>query len=146
MAPYIRIEGPEKLTFGNDEHVTSPDLYLSWHLMQVMQRNTAQRWAVIVPVYAYIEHGRWVAKCLGCSEVMLTKPEWGIACCAECGGVHHRVMFPDDFEKIEQILLQRPVRKTQNWLVTETVDDLLRENESHREEIEHHSCISGGTF
>lgn len=80
-------------------------------------------------VAAYVNHGRWVARCqcgsgMGC---WVENPE---AACMDCGRIY-AVEWPDPGERVvaEEILSARADPTTRNWdPATETVDRLNTEN------------------
>lgn len=77
------------------------------------------------PVYAYVNHGRWVANChcLGGAELVTEGEEF---LCGNCGSVRP-VVWPADIEQIEAALARRPT-VNQNWQPGETVQLLAAEN------------------
>jgi len=103
---------------------------------------------------AFISAGRWVVKCLfPCSGGMMASPEWNLAICYECGSLF-RPIFPENWKEIESVISQRPTADVMNYfpdpviafeygvakldesgsgLRGETIDDLIRENEEHKE-------------
>lgn len=118
---YERLIGPETLPIGG-RFVRTPRDYVICQHVNVMIRG-ARSWPTQVKVQAYINAGRWVARCHWCSTAkavaMLTRPDWGIACCFECGAVYNRgsVIFPDAelLAAVVPLLLKRPSRDHQNW-------------------------------
>lgn len=138
---YDRILGPETLSAG-DRLVRTPRDYLMWQAALVIVRG-GRVWAPKTPVAVYINAGRYVADCPYCRKGMLTRPDWGIACCGECGAYYRRefVIFPDDISAAAAILQRRPNRDSQNWRNPhdprpfQSIADLEREN---REEL--HLC------
>lgn len=139
---YRQLLGPEQLTIGPYLRVRTPDDYLRWQVVVVGLRN-GEVWDSPAPAGpAYVNEGRWVATCHWCQKGMLTRPDWGIACCGECGARYRRgqVAFPVDHAAIVRALLRRPMRETQHWGVPpqaphlhwQTASELEREN---REEL-----------
>jgi hypothetical protein len=130
---YRRIATAEILRCADGTRVTTPELYVAWlagHLLEA--GDLARPWPCDLEATASVEWGRWVVPCLNCTVIHpLTHPVWQIACCGECGIVLRRVVFPADVAGIERALLARPVRSTQNWVPTQTVDDLVAENLAH---------------
>lgn len=125
---YRFLLGPEQLTFDRGRRrVSSPEQYRAWHLSMLLGRG-ADLWDSLEPTTAYINQGRWVAKCVWCTTGMLTRPDWGVAYCAECGARYWRVVFPADYEAATAILLSRVRRDQQNWDATQTVKELAEEN------------------
>jgi len=89
------------------------------------------------PLKAYVNHGRWVAKCEcgGCELVW----EEGLFFCMSClNGAHghkvRRVVFPRSRKRIEGLLAQRPVIN-RNWKPNETLAALEDENKAHAAEL-----------
>lgn len=125
---FARLEGPEILDGVTD----APDSYQRWHRHVVTQRY-GEVWISEEAASAAVNHGRWVAACFWCGTGMLTRPDWGIAGCAECGAFYPKgkVRFPTNHAEIQEVLCRRPVRSTQSWLPTESIDDLRRENSAH---------------
>ena len=67
-------------------------------------------------VEARIDYGRWIADCPDCGGAEYVDVEDGIFFCLSCGnkeigGKARRVIFPKDREKIEELLLERPVEE-----------------------------------
>lgn len=129
---YKKLLGPEQLGFDPWTRVETPEDYLRWHDW-VVRRRHGQPWDSPEPIHAEVWGGRWVASCFWCKTVLLTRPQWGMAYCAECGARYREgmVIFPDKHEEIERILCQRIIRETQGWLRGETVADLVSENIAH---------------
>jgi len=84
-------------------------------------------------VSAYINHSRWVIDCPNCNSGIAGLPGVSEVVCLECGE-RYRVTFPQDRERIEEALLQRP-RTNRHWRSGETADDLERENREHADDI-----------
>jgi len=98
------------------------------------------------PVWAYVNRGRWLGKC-ECGGVEYVAPNVKFMCfsCgnAVSGGLLREVIFPENKDEIEEILLSVNVRKgihprsthraltaypyqgnTRDWHYSESVDDL----------------------
>ena len=93
-------------------------------------------WRVDGPaVAAYVIRGNWVADCPFCRETIVVEPGQPFTCpnctMAENGGKARPLAMPEQRAEIEAALLQRPVPDNRNWLVGETVEDLVRENRAH---------------
>lgn len=147
MGPYTRIEGPEKLSFPGAVpplFVSSPETYQAWHAAMI-RHNAApvNRWLSLLPRQARIEHGRWLITCT-CQSGVLTRPDWRLGCCIQCGAVYRTIDFPAACHDIERVLLERPCRENQNWLIGQTFLDLLMENAEHGAEIEAFHALQGG--
>lgn len=130
FAGYRFLLGPEQLSLSPRLHVSSPFEYLAWQTSIVTQRG-GDPWDSQMPTKAHVNHGRWVADCFWCGTGMLTRPQWGVAYCGECGARYHRnyVVYPTDYEAIEKLLMLRVRRDQQNWDDRQTVDELEKENQ-----------------
>ncbi len=84
-------------------------------------------------VYAYVNHGRWVADC-ECAGAELVRDGDDFFCrsCgnAEAEGEPRPIEWPASRAEIEAVLALRP-GLNRNWRPGETVAGLLRENEEH---------------
>ena len=131
FTPYRFLLGPEQLSITPGRRVSSPAEYLGWHVSNVTNRGGSP-WDSPEPTKARVNHGRWLADCVWCGTGMLTRPEWGVAYCGECGARYHKdqVAFPSDHKSIEAILLVRVRRDQQNWDDRQDADALARENSS----------------
>jgi hypothetical protein len=89
------------------------------------------------PVYAFVEHGRWLAKCeCGGAEAVWDE---GLFMCQSCWNSAYKhnfrpVVFPEQRQEIEAILELRPLLN-RNWLLGETVAQLRKENKEHENEL-----------
>jgi hypothetical protein len=107
-----------------------------------MQRNTAELsarvqyylgkrqirpWEDSTQVYAYVNHGRWVADC-PCGGAELVTEDQPLLC-GSCGGIRP-VVWPEDVEGIERALADRVRQDTQNWRPGESVEMLEVEGRS----------------
>lgn len=90
-------------------------------------------------VQAFITNGDWAAKCPDCPEVIVVDnehPFWCPACQnAKNDGAARPLVFPENREQIEAILLKRISPTNRNWLAGETIEDLQAENDSHPNEV-----------
>lgn len=92
------------------------------------------------PVEAHINLNRWTANC-ECNSCILVDPKDPIFFCLNCMNSFQNVLgqpqpprpviFPKDWERIEQILLMRPNPWNRNWETHETIEDLEKENTAH---------------
>ena len=87
-------------------------------------------------VIAYINYGRWIAKCPWCNGadfVFKNEPYYFCFSCLNRAVDNKRieVIFPKNINAIEQILLKRPLEINQNWLPEETIADLEKENKAN---------------
>ena len=87
------------------------------------------------PVYAEMNHGRWLVlcKCMGAELVDPQLPEFYCLSCFNAfnNGLPCPVIFPDKREAIEELLNVRPDRVSRNWTRLETGEDLEKENAEH---------------
>ena|SRR5687767_8540210 len=125
--------GPEMYTLGSDIRgnpifLQTRDDYFLWLSMHVARRK-GQAWKSTAAAKVYVNFGKWVADCHWCKKGMLTRPDWQLACCSECGAYYEgeQLIFPSD-PLVIQALLARPDRDTQHWDDLQTADDLIREN------------------
>jgi hypothetical protein len=124
--------GPETYTLGRgpggDHLLKDRDDYILWHRMVVAGRK-GQTWKSPEPTVVLVNHGKWQAQCHWCKKFMLTRPDWNLACCSECGAYYEdaQLVFPDD-PLIVEALLARPDRDTQHWDCLQSADDLIKEN------------------
>ena len=128
---YRFLQGPEQLPLSLGRRVQSPEEYRAWHTDIVTMRG-GQPWDSPEAAKASINHGRWIADCRWCETAMLTRPDWQIACCAECGARYARemILFPHEAEKITRLLCSRIRRDQQNWDDRQSMDELEKENKS----------------
>lgn len=84
-------------------------------------------------VLAEVNHGRWIARCPYCAGAMYVAPGLPFYC-VDClmvanEGQAMTVVFPEEKERIEALLLARPNPATRNWQPGETVAQLESEND-----------------
>ena len=96
-----------------------------------------QGYANTSPLRAYVNYGRWCVKC-ECGGGEFAWDE-GWMMCRSCFNAKHGhkyrpVVFPKDKERIEQILMVRPL-DNRNWRPGESISDLQAENERHSAEL-----------
>ena len=129
FAPYRFILGPEQLSASAGRPVSTPEDYLGWHTTIVTSRGGTP-WDSPEPTRARVNHGRWLADCFWCKGGILTRPEWGVAYCGECGARYRKgqVVFPTNHAAISRALSRRVRRDQQNWDDRQTVEDLEAEN------------------
>jgi phage terminase large subunit GpA-like protein len=85
--------------------------------------------------YAEVNHGRWVVRCPFCASAQIashTDPKFWCPECemADVAGQWVEVVWPEDAEAIEELLVRRPAIN-RNWSHGETTQYLNRENEVH---------------
>jgi hypothetical protein len=65
------------------------------------------------PVQAFVDFGRWVAQCDLCGSAIAVDPDVRVFFCMRCGnnntGMARPVIFPAEWEQVEDILMERPV-------------------------------------
>jgi len=131
FAGYRFLLGPEQLFIDltRRRRVTSPSEYFAWQKQGLLNRG-AEPWDSHEPTFVRVNHGRWIADCVWCGTGMLTRPDWRMALCGECGARYQgqRVSFPKQHAEIEAILLRRVRRDQQNWDSTQDVRELEEEN------------------
>jgi hypothetical protein len=125
---YKFLLGAEQLRLDDLKRVDSPEDYRLWQLWIVTSRG-AEPWDSEASVEAYVNHGRWVANCYWCRTGMYTRPDWGVAFCAECGARYgwEKVLFPKEYEEIAHLLCRRVRREQQNWDRTQDIESLRAE-------------------
>lgn len=79
-------------------------------------------------VMVYANRGRWIAEC-ECRSATQVQPDAKRWRCLECGA-RYTLLWPGRRGEIEAALRVRRI-VNQNWLPTETVEDLLIENIEH---------------
>ncbi len=96
-------------------------------------------------VYAYLNHGRWIAECPVCHDALKVKPgfvEWTrdpdrgflmrkgdrfVCPNRECGADHGVLQWPANREAIEALVQMRPM-VNRNWVPGEDAADLIADN------------------
>ena len=87
-----------------------------------------------------VNHGRWLIDCPTCRAAQFAEFSSLFFMCVECAnrdndGKWYAVIIPSNYEEIESALLARTMginpahSPTRNWDPSETVEDLLKENE-----------------
>lgn len=134
MAVTYRIVGPESLyymshRFANPKPIDTPEDYESWHAKTIAAGGEIHESEE--GITAFVNQGRWMADCFWCMNSCLTRPDWGVAFCAECGAKYGqgKVTFPEDHEEATKILLERPMTN-RNW-TGETLEALRQENKDN---------------
>ena len=89
--------------------------------------------AITGVAYAEANWGAWKARCPRpwCTNAIALEPGQVEFMCIggpDACGYTTVVIWPADPQAIEAILAMRPVRRTQNWLPGETLEDLIAEN------------------
>lgn len=129
-----------KILTANDQ----PHFKRQFDYRNFIQYQIAQRWGYVIPitwgvtkgqVSAYIIRSQWVADCPHCgttSLVEITAPFF----CPQCvmrdnGMLPAELIMPSNRAEIETLLVKRGNPDNRNWSLTETVEDLQRENKEH---------------
>lgn len=111
------------------------------------------------PIPAFIDFGRWIARCPSCNGAEYVSKDEAIFYCFSCGnyennGDAYPVQFPADVEEIEQELLKRPQKfasggnllgrqfnarplvpgLSRTWHSEESLADLKAQNEKIKED------------
>jgi hypothetical protein len=86
--------------------------------------------------YAEVICGQWAARCprRDCANCMPLDAGQDTFVCDSlggCGFVAEAVVWPPDPDAIEALLMMRPVFTTRNYVLGETLEDLLAENAEH---------------
>ena len=79
---------------------------------------------------AYVNHGRWVAECDTPYCAGAEAARGARIICDNCGQPS-TVTYPRHRARIDEVLAQRLVPQTRNWVPGETVRDLLEENKAY---------------
>ncbi|KKL08095.1 hypothetical protein LCGC14_2579310 [marine sediment metagenome] len=126
----VRMKGPQLI-----RGVVTAEDYLAWYLKSMAEGGGGHAWISTMPIAARVNHARWTTSCAWCPNAPLTDPEWGVAYCPECGASYPKgmVIFPDNWQEIEAILLVRTTPENMNWREPETVADLRAENAANME-------------
>ena len=126
-------------------HVATPQAYVNWLVAAYLNATLKMTRdgielahpkpyvsdRVVVP---RIRQGCWIVLCAGtlngtpCANAPAYDPEWRLACCLDCAAIYQGVAPPDGWQRIEAILMKRPVMVSRNWEPMETMSDLVREN------------------
>ena len=91
------------------------------------------------PLHAWIASSDWVVTCDTCREQIVI--DFGeIYFCPNClnaahGGKARTVIYPEQREEIERVLVLRPDPNMRTWYPHETIDDLKRQNLEHGDKI-----------
>ena len=81
-----------------------------------------------------VNHSRWIVQCPICNSAQVAARDDHRFFCIECengGRGWVTVIWPEDADAIEEVLMLRPDRNTRSWVPGETVEDLLAENDAH---------------
>lgn len=84
-----------------------------------------------LPLLMGVNFGRWCGLCPECGAGVMMDRRWPEARCFSCGATFEHIIWPDDPDGVEKVLLARPLQN-QNCLPGETVQMLVVENVRHR--------------
>jgi len=89
------------------------------------------------PLMAEVNHGRWIVRCECGGAEKMWEEGWFI--CQSCWNAGHKhkyrqAVFPSGRNQIEKLLLRRQIQN-RNWIPGETLEQLDKENEEHKEEL-----------
>lgn len=97
------------------------------------------RGSVDVALVARLDTGRWIADCdnEACGGAELVNRADPTFYCLSCFNYAHgyamtRVVFPDNADEIEEVLLTRPHTDFMSWFPGDTIDDLINGGPFHR--------------
>ena len=84
------------------------------------------------PVYAFVNHSRWISYCDYCGGASAVDRDGGFFCLT-CLNLKNNnrsrpVVFPENYKEIEQLLEQREFPRDRNWLIGEPIENLMVEN------------------
>jgi hypothetical protein len=134
-----------KITFG--------ELYHNNHTLQEYAQQIqlkASKYSHIIPpmteissvkaLDARICHGMIICECPDCKGAEIVWLKELFFMCSSCfnarvHGKWRKVKIPKNLDLIIATLERRPVHLNRNWDSTETLDDLIKENEIHKDEI-----------
>jgi len=112
---------------------------------QFVELHSARRWQTGVNwevrgiVAAEIHRSAWVVSCPFCRNAQVAEfgePFFCVDCVMQGNGFKAMgIIFPENIDKIERILLKRPDPNTRNWLLGETIEQLIAENIDHEVEV-----------
>ena len=115
----------------NMNQIFTATSYAAWHGLEAPDAPAGDP---VGDVYAYVNHGRWVADCPqpGCTGAMMVTEQQPMHCGnRDCGGGPWTVAFPAERQQIEVLLLLRPVDRNRNWRPGESLAALRAENAEH---------------
>ena len=84
------------------------------------------------PVFAVVNHSRWIAHCDYCDSAAAVNPGGGFFCLT-CLNLKNNnrsrpVVFPENYKEIEELLEKRELPRNRNWLIGEPIENLMVEN------------------
>lgn len=115
--------------------------YRAWIHKLLIDRgwNMKIDWSTIGEVEARIIESKWMAYCpeLECSGAMAVDTEEPIFFCVDCLNANndnrpYKLIFKHK-EQVEELLSKRKNPQHRNWLLDETIEDLIKEQEERGE-------------
>ena len=84
------------------------------------------------PVFAVVNHSRWISYCDYCGSAAAVNPD-GSFFCLTCLNLKNNnrsrpIVFPENYKEIEMELEKREFPRNRNWLIGEPVENLMVEN------------------
>ena len=84
------------------------------------------------PVFAVVNHSRWISYCDYCGSAAAVNPD-GSFFCLTCLNMKNNnrsrsVIFPENYKEIEELLEKRELPRNRNWLIGEPITNLIIEN------------------
>ena len=99
-------------TFIHEQHNAMPGVSMVDYLVSNATRNGIPiPESVTGTVRAELHRGRWIARCLECSNACLVTSLDPIYFCPDCGAGWYEVLFPKNKTQIEAELMKRPVER-----------------------------------
>src|SRR3977135_4478295 len=94
--------------------------------------------ALGVSYKVFVNDNRWLVQCPGCLDAQLAVKSDPRFFCVKClnvdvGGQWVKVAWPDTqtLADIEDVLSARPLHVNRHWLPSESVADLINQNDQH---------------
>lgn len=115
------------------------------HLRSAAERGVAHHWgpfrALGLPqgiadspkAYVMVNGGRWIVPCPFCASAEYASKQDHRFFCTDCGNIDVggqwlHVIWPENWQAIEQALFRRPKMVYRNWLQGESLDDLAQQD------------------
>jgi hypothetical protein len=128
---HTRIHGPADVHVQRDRPIANENDLLDFHAERLAKFRKPKQWRLSETVPAFISANRWIVLCPHCRGGISCLPDWDAACCFECGAVLDAISFPENYADIEATLLERPGLYNRNYMIGETLRDLVRDNLEH---------------
>jgi len=106
--------------------------FLALNRVALPDRTHSEPWESAAPITAHVGVSAWRVVC-ACGDAPPADPDWHLACCSACGAIYVNVVFPEDREALEAVLLKRARFADRNWRAPWTVADLQAQNVDHGE-------------